>query len=660
MYKDSIIDFLGFIIVKVIGAAFCCLPLGLSLWIGRRIGGLAHLFNSKRRSIAYANVKSAFPEKGCKEIKRIVKAHYRNLGMSIVELFKVPVMGKRYVDRHVTVKNIKRIQDVLDRGKGVMMVAAHFGNWEIGSLAINAHGYRMSIFAREQKYTRLNNLLDRYREKMGSIVVAKGFSVRDVIKALKNNGIVAILSDQDAGANGIFVNFFNRPASVAPGAVSLSLKTGSVMLPSLIRRVGFDRHELVIGEALNIGEDVKANLEKIAVMLEHNIKNFPEQWLWSHKRWKSSPQRTIMVLSDGKAGHLNQAMAVAGMVEAALCSRLKARGIEEKPIVKIKTMDLRFKNGFTRVLLDFASLFAGRRCQGCLQCLKFCLGRGSFEKIRNTYADMIISCGASTVAANIFMKYENNAKGVVIMKPGLGRSRKFDLIILPRHDATGKVKRNTLITEAAPNRITCQVSGVKYHGIGLLIGGDAKNFELTKQAIEKVIDEILKIAEEMDRDIFITTSRRTSPEIDSYLKDKLSNITRCKLLVIANEKNPEGAVQKIFDSSEVVIVSPESISMISEAASSGRHVLVFKVKSETPNHSRSLSRAKPRDSGTGHGWRVKNKYQKSISGLEEQGYIKTAALDEVYSKVKQILTKRPAVKRLDDRKGIIQRLQAIV
>ena len=639
MYKDSMIDFLGFIIVKVLGAAFCCLPLGLSLWIGRRIGGLAHLFNSKRRSIAYANVKSAFPEKGCKEIKRIVKAHYRNLGMSIVELFKVPVMGKRYVDRHVTVKNIKRIQDALDRGKGVMMVTAHFGNWEIGSLAINAHGYRMSVFAREQKYARLNNLLDRYREKMGSIVVAKGFSIRDVIKTLKNNGIVAMLSDQDAGANGVFVNFFNRPASVAPGAVNLSLRTGSVMLPSLIRRVGFDRHELVIGEALNIGEDVKANLEKIAAVLEHNIKNFPEQWLWSHKRWKSSPHRTVLVLSDGKTGHLNQAMTVAGMVEAALGSRLKARGIEEKPIVKIKTMDLRFKNRFTRVLLDFASLFAGRRCQGCLQCLKFCLDKGSFEKIRNTYADMIISCGASTVASNIFMKYENNAKGIVIMKPGLDRGRKFDLIILPRHDTTGKVKRNMLITEAAPNKILPSAFSLQplAKGIGLLIGGDAKNFKLTEEVVEKVIDGVLKIAEEMERDIFITTSRRTSPEIDSYLKDKLSNNTRCKLLVIANEKNPEGTVAKILDSSEVVIVSPESISMISEAASSGRQVVVFSDKREN-----------------------RGKYGKVVESLENKGYIKIAALDEVYSKVRQILTRRPVVKRLDDRKGIIERLKGIV
>jgi len=303
------------------------------------------------------------------------------------------------------------------------------------------------------------------------------------------------------------------------------------------------------------------------------------------------------------------------------------------------------------VLLDLASLFAGRRCQGCLKCLKFCLDRGSFKKIRNTYADMIISCGASTAAVNIFMKYENNAKGVVVMKPGLGRSRKFDLIILPRHDVSGKVGRNMLVTDAAPNRIvlrdkrprTTRVRGrqeTRDNGIGLLIGGDAKNFRLTLETVKKVVENILKISEEMDRDIFITTSRRTSPEIESYLKDKLSNNTRCKVLIIANEKNPEDMMQKIFDSSEVVIVSPESISMISEAASSGRHVVIFKDK-----------RQETRDKG---------KYGIAIDNLEEQGYINTAAPEDVYNKVRQILTKRPAVKTLDNRKGIVERLKEIV
>ncbi|NQV04249.1 MAG: mitochondrial fission ELM1 family protein [Candidatus Omnitrophica bacterium] len=340
-------------------------------------------------------------------------------------------------------------------------------------------------------------------------------------------------------------------------------------------------------------------------------------------------------MSDGKAGHLNQGMAVAEMVEEALGSRLKARGIKERPIVKIRVVEIRFKNAFARMLLDASSLFASSWCQGCLRCLRFLLKKESFDKIKNQYADIVISCGASTVGAGIFLKYENNAKSAVIMKPGLGRSRKTNLVILPRHDAPKKVRLNMIITEAAPNRI--QPGHKKGSGIGLLIGGDAKNFKLKREEVEKVINGVLKIAEEMNQDIFVTTSRRTSSEIDSLLKNRLANHRCCKLLVIAKEANPEGTVRKILDSSEVVIVSPESISMISEAASSGRYVVVFKRSSMS-----------------------KGKYEKSIANLQSHGYIKSAAPDEIYNTLRCFLTEKPHIKKIEDREKIIKRLEVVI
>ncbi|MBU1147553.1 MAG: mitochondrial fission ELM1 family protein, partial [Candidatus Omnitrophica bacterium] len=252
---------------------------------------------------------------------------------------------------------------------------------------------------------------------------------------------------------------------------------------------------------------------------------------------------------------------------------------------------------------------------------------------------IVISCGASTVAVNAFLKYENNAKGICIMKPGLGRSRKFDLVILPKHDVPARSKSNMLVTEIAPNRITTsatsevastatsEVAEVRC-GIGLLIGGDAKGFRLKKEDVEKVVDGVLK----MGREIFVSTSRRTSPEIDKLVKEKLSG--KCKLLVIANENNKQGVVQEIFDKSEVIIVSPESISMISEAVSSGRRVVVF--------------------------GRAGGKYNKAIANLEQRDYIKTAAPDKIYDVVNQILTERPEKRKLEDRKRIAKRLQSLM
>ncbi|MDO8603444.1 MAG: ELM1/GtrOC1 family putative glycosyltransferase [Candidatus Omnitrophota bacterium] len=671
MKKDFIVDFLGFIIVKSFSVSLWFVPLRLALWLGRRMGDSVYFFNAKRRMIAYANLKAAFPEKSCAELKRINKAHFENLGMNVIELLKLPFMDKGYLERHVKLENADAIKSSLERGKGVIILTAHFGNWEIASLAASLNGYIMSVFAREQKYERLNNLLNQFRQSTGCKVVTKGFSVKDIIKTLHNNGIVAMLSDQDAGANGVFVNFFKRPASTAQGIIAFSSKTGAAILPSFITRVGIDKHIARAGDPLklvNTGDkekDMKVNLQRIAGILEDHIKKIPEQWLWAHKRWKTTPQRSVLVLTDGKAGHLNQAIGVAETVEGALGSRLKARGINEKPIVKIQVVEINFKNIFTKAFLNLMSIFASARCQGCLRCMRFCLTQESFENVKNKYADIIISCGASVVSANIFLKYENNAKNIVIMKPGLARSKKIDLIVLPRHDCflahpvgepfgspTGWARSNMLVIEGAPNRITdsamrealirLSAEGLTLKGdggIGLLIGGDAKGFRLERNAVEKVLDAVIKISEEKNLDMFVSTSRRTSPEIDKLLKERLTGNKRCKLLIIANEKNTEGAVAGIFGLSDVVVTSPESMSMVSEAASSGKHVIVFRLKAQ--------------------GSRFEGKYDQMVSNLEGQGYIKTAAPDEMYNKVKEILETRPEIKKLNDREKIEDRLKSM-
>ena len=663
MKKIFIIDFLVFAIAKTLSFFFCCVALRPALWIGRVMGGLVYILNTKRRSIAYANLKSAFPEKSAREIKTIARRHFENLGMNVVELMKFPIMDKRFLQRYTTIKNIDRIKDALDKGKGIILLTAHFGNWEIGSLSFNANGYRVSVFAREQKYTRLNNLLNRYREIKGSRVITKGFSVRAMIKELHNNSVVAMLLDQDAGANGVFVDFFGRSASVAQGASAFSLRTGAIILPTFVRRIGHHRHLIDLKEPLELintqdkENDTRANAKKITDILEAYIRRFPEQWLWSHKRWKSTPRRTVLVLNDGRPGHFNQAMAVAEMAEEALGLRLKARGIEEKAVIDIQVREVKFKNRLMRTILDLSSLFAGPRCQGCLRCLRFCLEKESFDKIKNTYADIVVSCGASTVGVNTFLKYENNAKGIVIMKPGLGRARKFDLVVLPRHDASltlsSPLRGEVLITEAAPNRITekamreavlsaisFQTSDISHQqGIGVLIGGDTKTSRLKKESIEKLIDGVLKIAGEMDVSIFLSTSMRTSPEIETFLKHRLGKDSRCRLLVIANEKNIDGIVPAIFGLSEIIVISPDSVSMISEGASSGKHVVVFK-------------EPELRD--------CKKKHGASVENLKRKGYTHQTAPGEIYDSLKRILKDKPTAKKLQDREKIIERLKTIV
>jgi hypothetical protein len=192
-----------------------------------------------------------------------------------------------------------------------------------------------------------------------------------------------------------------------------------------------------------------------------------------------------------------------------------------------------------------------------------------------------------------------------------------------------------LITEGAPNRIT-ELKNDNKKGLGLLIGGDAKGFILKKEDVGSAADEIIKISEEKNLDIFVSTSRRTSPEIDKIVKEKFSNNKYCKLLIIANEKNIDGAVAKIFGLSDLVITSQESMSMISEAASSGRYVIVFRRQKKN------------------------TKYDRMISDMEKSGYVYTAKPEDIYGKAKEILEIRPEIKRLDDREKIAERLKSIV
>jgi len=648
MKKDSIIDFLGFIIVRLAALFFKMIPSGLALYLGRRCGDFVYLVNVKRRSIAYANLKAAFPEKGFCEIKRLVRRHYQRLGMSVVELLRLPRDVKKYTTRYVQIDNFERIEEAQGKQKGVILLTGHFGNWELSSIAAAAKGKEISVFAREQKYARLNRLLNRYRQLTGCKVITKGFSVRDVIRILKDNGIIGMLFDQDAGPNGVFVDFMGRPASTARGVVDFAMKLKSVILPCFIRRTKNLRYHLAeINEPFelidtgNKDEDIKINLERLSKVLEDYITRFPEEWLWSHKRWKSTPERRILILSDKKPGHRNQAIALGEMFEEALRLRLNEKGIKADPIIKTRIVDLEFKNRFCRIFLDIASIFSGPRCQGCLRCMRFSLTRRCFEELKG-YADIVICCGAQTVGAGVFLKYENNAKAVVLMKPGLGRGKRFDKVILQRHDAPVRLGGNIVVTDIAPNRILVRkdIKDRNAAGIGLLIGGDAKNFVLKKDVVKDVLEGVLKISKEMGLGLFVSSSRRTSREIDALIKEAFASTPFCKMLVIANENNKEGAVDDILRQSKVVVISPESVSMISEAVSSGRYVVVFNDDKDTTFK--------------------RTKYARFIKGLEERTYIVTVDSASIYKTLKNIFLNPPPLKEIKDKEIVIEALKSLI
>ncbi|MBI5124167.1 MAG: hypothetical protein HZA72_01975, partial [Candidatus Omnitrophica bacterium] len=217
------IDYIAYIIVRLLNIILRVVPVSVSLWVGRRFGFIAFLINKKRRLVAYANLKAAFAkETSPRELKIITRKVYENLVQTFLEVLNLTKVNRRYVDKYVKVVNMERIRDAAMSGRGTILLTGHFGDWELSSLVSSVEGFPIMVLAREQKMKRLNELLNALRESNGCKVIRKGMSTKFILKALYAKNIVGILSDQDAGRKGVFVDFFNRPTSCHSGPFEIA------------------------------------------------------------------------------------------------------------------------------------------------------------------------------------------------------------------------------------------------------------------------------------------------------------------------------------------------------------------------------------------------------------------------------------------------------
>lgn len=645
------IDYLGYITVKFCSFILCLLPVRLSLFIGRSLGSAMFMLN-KRRAKAYKNLKAAFSrEKSPAEIRRILKNVYQNLGQVLVETLRFPVVDRQYINKFIAIKGFEKIKAARSQGKGVLILTGHFGNWELSGLIGSILDLPLSVLAREQKHSRLNELLNSYREMAGAKVIKKGMSTRMLIRALRSNEIVGILMDQDAGKLGTFVDFFGRPTSTHSGAFIFAQKTGARMLPVFMVREKGPYHTAHVLDPIgmnyenNSKEEIVRGIQEFSKRLEAYIRKFPSQWLWLHKRWKSTPRRSIVILNDGRTGHLNQSIAAAEMIQRFR----QARGYAKEDTV-YSVIDIRYRNLPLKVLIKACAAFSSSSCQGCMRCVKFALDNKSYRAFISAYADIVISCGDSLAALNVLLARELSAKNITIMKPGFVALDKFSLAIVPRHDNPPKAK-NVVITTGAPNRITPEIlEGEAFKllslidlkkgpRLGLIIGGENPNYIMRPGLMKQVISKVKEISLNAGLEILVTTSRRTPKAIESLLKEELAGFPNCRLLVIANEKNMEGVIPAILGLSAVILVSGESISMVSEAASSGRPVLVF------PLEKRGRSRTR---------------HERLIGELAKAGFIKAVRPDKIGDEINSAIKSREASKRLDDHEVIHNALGAIV
>jgi len=282
-------------ITYLLGTILRILPYRLALSFGSFLGFLAFDVFRIRRKVTLINLKNSLgDQKNVNELKKIGRDAYRNIGRSLVEYSLFPSLNKERISRMVEFEGAENFDEALRGGRGAIVVAGHFGSWELMGAATCQKGYPVDFLVGEQHNILVDNLMNDYRKSMGIGIIKMGAAAKGVIKALKNNRFVAMLSDQDAGNDGTVVDFFNRPASTPKGPAAFALKTNAPIIMGFIIRKNNRRQKIIIEKPLfiekskNKEDDIRNLTQAYTTVLEEYVRRYPDHWFWPHRRWKST------------------------------------------------------------------------------------------------------------------------------------------------------------------------------------------------------------------------------------------------------------------------------------------------------------------------------------------------------------------------------------
>jgi KDO2-lipid IV(A) lauroyltransferase len=272
-----------------------CIPLPVAQFTGRILGSLVFLLPMSRKAVALDNLIQSFgPEMSADEAKRLLRKVYIHFGQMFLEVPHAMRLTPRNVHRYVTFESEEHLLDALKKGKGVLALTGHLGNWEIESTAGAMRFENLAVVARPLDFEPLERLVIDLRSRYGTEIIPKQRSMRKLLTSLRENKIIVILLDQNVDwYEGAFVNFFGRPACTNKGLALVALKTGAPVVPVFSAKAKDGRYRIMIGKEVDLirtGDklrDVEENTALFTSIIERHIREHPDQWFWFHKRWKT-------------------------------------------------------------------------------------------------------------------------------------------------------------------------------------------------------------------------------------------------------------------------------------------------------------------------------------------------------------------------------------
>jgi KDO2-lipid IV(A) lauroyltransferase len=279
----------------VVAGIVRALPRRRAIALGRAIGAAWGRLDPRHLGIAAGNLGRSFPGWTPERARAVALDVYRHVGGVLHDILWMTPRPREAILDLVEIEGIEHVDAALAAGRGVLVVTAHIGNWELHGVA---HGFRfgaIGVVARALDNPALDERLCAFRRRPGNTVIYKKRALSQVITLLRANKGIAILIDQNIHDGGVYVDFFGRPAATTTVAAALALKTGCALVPAHSELQSDGRYRLVYEPALAIERtaDREADLvrvtQQLTTVIEGWVRAQPGQWLWLHKRWKTQP-----------------------------------------------------------------------------------------------------------------------------------------------------------------------------------------------------------------------------------------------------------------------------------------------------------------------------------------------------------------------------------
>ena len=249
------------------------------------LAGFVYKFIPIRKKVALKNIKIAFPKQNLKWAKKVLKGSYRIVIKNFIDFLSIPAIVE---ESNFKIKNLKILEDALNKNKGVILVTGHFGLWEKWGAWLGKNGYQTCGIIQKQSNKGSDLFFREKRESYGMNQIYKRSPLNKAYEVLKENKILILASDQDAKHKGVIVNFFENETSVPKGAALFHLKTKAPIIFS-VGTLDAEGKMTIIFESLNIGDNpsVESITQEYTKMLEIKILDHPDHYFWFHKKWKS-------------------------------------------------------------------------------------------------------------------------------------------------------------------------------------------------------------------------------------------------------------------------------------------------------------------------------------------------------------------------------------